>query len=84
MCNENATTYEIIDIKAGVEPPVVPLRLEVDTWYSSTEKEHVIQVNLFILALHEFESMDSDEELSFFQVADRLQNFGKCFTRLSF
>ena len=68
---KKAATYEISGIKAGIDPPKVPLQLEVDDWYSSKDKNHVIQVNLFILALHTFEIMDPDEKLSFFQVAGK-------------
>lgn len=65
-------TYPITGIQDGL-PPVgpkdrqVPLRLEVDDFY--TLKEYKIQLNLFLLAMAKFQSMKPTDKLSYFQIA---------------
>jgi tyrosinase len=63
-------TYPITGIKEGLGPgEQVPLRREIDEWWSSKDKNDVNQRSLFIYALHEFMTMDPDDQLSYFGVA---------------
>lgn len=64
-------TYAITGIKEGIDGDVLPLRPEVDSWYPPKTEEHIIQVNLFLLALKKLQDMDPTEKLSFFQVAGK-------------
>lgn len=63
-------TYVISGIKAGVGPgDQVPVRREIDEWWFSKDKNDINQKSLFIYALHNFMSMNPDEQLSYFGVA---------------
>jgi tyrosinase len=70
------STYAITGIKAGVSPPKVPLRVEVDTWYPPQGKEyptqtpeHEKQSILFFYALRYLQQRNPEDKLSYFQVA---------------
>ncbi len=63
-------TYPITGIKKRLGPgDKVPLRRELDEWWSSKDVNDLNQRSLFIYALHEFEKMSPDDQLSFFAVA---------------
>jgi hypothetical protein len=66
-------TYPITGIlkDLGPAPNQVPLRQEVDAWF--TNPENKIQVNLFLLALKSFQEMPADDMLSYFQVAGQIR-----------
>lgn len=68
-------TYPITGIKDGLGPgEQVPLRREIDDWWSSKDKNDVNQRSLFIYALHEFMVMDPKDQLSYFGVAGMNRN----------
>jgi tyrosinase len=60
------TTYAIkgIPFTPGAE---IPIRQEIDTWFSNPE--NAIQVSLFIQALTKFQKMKFSDKLSYFSVA---------------
>ncbi|KZT38875.1 Di-copper centre-containing protein [Sistotremastrum suecicum HHB10207 ss-3] len=64
-----STYYPITGIQVGLGPleGQVPLRQEVDAWY--TDPNNVNQVNLFFLALAKFQSLPVTDKLSYYQVA---------------
>ncbi|MCJ1399563.1 hypothetical protein MMC11_002765 [Xylographa trunciseda] len=65
-------TYPIEGIPLPKPPPPdgsVPLRREVNEWFRSKVDKDVIQVKLFLLALLDFEEMEVEQQLSYFQVA---------------
>ncbi|KAF8453580.1 hypothetical protein BDZ91DRAFT_668585 [Kalaharituber pfeilii] len=45
----------------------VPLRQEIDAWSDNPENKR--QVDLFLLALHQFQNIDPREQYSYFQIA---------------
>lgn len=67
--------YTITGIQDACDPTQqaelrkVPLRLEVDDWYTSQQLIHVNQRALFFPAFWEFSQMDPHEKLSWFQIA---------------
>jgi len=66
-------TYAITGLPAPHDPSgAVPLRMDVDDWYTSETPEHQLQVTLFILALARFQDMSPEEKLSYFQIAGEL------------
>ena len=65
-------TYAIRGVPVPPGPPgTVPIRLDVDEWYTSKDPVHELQVTLFLLALAKFEEMSSEDKLSYFQVAGK-------------
>lgn len=64
-----ADTYPITGIQAALGPVQgqVPLRQEIDAWYSNPA--NVTQVNLFFLAIARFQALPVPDKLSFWQVA---------------
>lgn len=70
-----APTYPITGIQDGLPdveiPGRIPLRVEVDDFY--TLDEYAVQRNLFLLAMAKYEAMDPKEKLSYFQVAGTLK-----------
>jgi tyrosinase len=63
-------TYPITGIRAGLGPGAqVPVRREIDEWYASTDPNDQLQVSLFIMGLLNFQELDPQGTLSYFQVA---------------
>jgi tyrosinase len=62
-------SYAITGIKEGLGPAPgqVPLRVEVDDFF--TKDEYSIQLNLFYLAMVKFQTIPYGDTLSYFQVA---------------
>lgn len=68
--------YVIKGIKEGHGPSgEIPLRREVDEWYEDPKNKD--QVNLFFLALQEFQSIPVTERDSYYQIAGKYSNL--CF-----
>ncbi|MCJ1455269.1 hypothetical protein MMC28_005623 [Mycoblastus sanguinarius] len=72
----------MIDIKDILEPGIptlpdwtppdpVPIRMEVDVWWTSKEQIHAYQRQLFIEALLYFQEMPVTDPMSYFQIAGR-------------
>jgi tyrosinase len=64
-----AATYPITGILQGLGPACnqVPVRQEIDAWY--TNPDNLQQVNLFLLALAKFQGMPVTDMKSYYQVA---------------
>ncbi|KAK6957307.1 hypothetical protein Daesc_000090 [Daldinia eschscholtzii] len=71
----SANYYPIRGIQDGLDPEKdkllreVPLRMELDDWFTSKESIHVNQRALFFPAVSKFSQMDPREKLSWFQIA---------------
>ncbi|KAI1474550.1 Di-copper centre-containing protein [Daldinia eschscholtzii] len=71
----SAEYYPIVGIQDGLDPEKdkllreVPLRMELDDWFTSKESIHVNQRALFFPAVWKFSQMDPREKLSWFQIA---------------
>jgi hypothetical protein len=70
--SDSQHTFAITGIldNLGPAPHQVPLRQEVDAWF--TDPDNKIQVNLFLLALAKFQSIPAEgpgSMLSYFQIA---------------
>jgi|ERR1700722_1264651 len=67
--SDSQHTFAITGIleNLGPAPHQVPLRQEVDAWF--TDPDNKIQVNLFLLAMAKFQSMPAEAMLSYFQIA---------------
>jgi tyrosinase len=65
----SASTYAITGILQGLDPASnqVPVRQEIDAWYTNPDNLH--QVNLFLLALANFQGMPVTDKKSYYQVA---------------
>ena len=69
--------YPITGIQDGLDPKKdqtlrkVPLRMEIDDWYTSTDVQHINQRALFFPAFWKFSQMDPHEKLSYFQIAGK-------------
>ncbi|KAI1105912.1 Di-copper centre-containing protein [Jackrogersella minutella] len=67
--------YPIVGIQEGLDPNKheqlrkVPLRMEVDEWFSSQKLIYINQRALFFPAIWKFSQMDPREKLSWFQIA---------------
>ena len=67
--------YPIVGIQDGLDPDKrqvlrkVPIRMELDDWYQSTEDVHVNQRALFFPAFQTFSELSPREKLSYFQIA---------------
>jgi tyrosinase len=67
------STYPITGIKTGLGPgQQVPIRREIDEWWSSPEKNDLFQRSLFVYALHAFQQMSTDDQMSYFSIAGPL------------
>lgn len=63
-------TYPIVGVKVGLDSGErVSLRQEIDAWFDSIKPTDKMQVQLFILALKDFQEMDPANRLSYFQIA---------------
>ena len=74
-------TYAITGIQKGLGPSNDPyrkvhLRREIDEWWESSNPVDVNQRTLFILALDNFQKIDPETMLSYFQVAGKLLSLG--------
>ncbi|KAI5865367.1 Di-copper centre-containing protein [Durotheca rogersii] len=67
--------YPIIGIQDGLDPDQhqllreVPVRMEIDDWFTSDKLIHVNQRALFFPAIWKFSQTDPHEKLSWFQIA---------------
>jgi hypothetical protein len=63
-------SYAITGIKKGLGPgEALPLRREVDEWWSSNDQNDLNQRSLFIYALNEFQNMSANDQMSYFAIA---------------
>ena len=68
--------YEITGIRDGLGPDdKVPLRRDINESYRSTKLADNLQVQLFLLALSNFQARNEHEKLSYFQIAGATGNF---------
>lgn len=62
--------YAINGIREGRGPNgEVPVRMEIDDWYSSQEKIHLNQHTLAFTALTKMYQMSPHDKLSYYQIA---------------
>ena len=68
--------YEITGIRDGLGPDErVPVRRDINEWYRSTKLADNIQVQLFLLALANFQARNEHEKLSYFQIVGATGGF---------
>ncbi|KAI9750729.1 MAG: hypothetical protein M4579_006330 [Chaenotheca gracillima] len=62
--------YPITGIQEGFgDKGQVPQRLEIDTWWNSSDPTHVDQVSLFTAALKQFQAIPHTKRESYFRIA---------------
>lgn len=62
--------YPIVGIREGRGPNgELPVKMEVDDWWTSKEPIHVNQHALCLLAMNNMYAMAPDDKLSYYQIA---------------
>ncbi|KAF5988305.1 di-copper centre-containing protein [Fusarium bulbicola] len=71
----SSTNYPITGIQEGLDPNTsnplreVPVRMEIDDWFTSTDPIHLNQQALFFPAFLKFADKDPHDPLSYYQIA---------------